>query len=116
MYIEDFMQEKSRALTLDEEYTLRNDVYCLYLPSLHKYIEELASFNFSITKIENLTADWVEYTRDRLRQHQLEREENSKILGSDTYSRLSYFYGKVASLFAGGKVGGVRIIVTKPLR
>mmetsp|Transcript_18465 Transcript_18465/g.28919 ORF Transcript_18465/g.28919 Transcript_18465/m.28919 type:complete len:99 (-) Transcript_18465:194-490(-) len=69
---------------------------------------------FLCKKIENLSADWQDFTLTRLATHQRAREKYTRIHGADTYNRLSYFYGKIATLLASGKVGGIRLVAVKP--
>eukprot|EP00009_Paramoeba_aestuarina_P005170 CAMPEP_0201519790 /NCGR_PEP_ID=MMETSP0161_2-20130828/10248_1 /ASSEMBLY_ACC=CAM_ASM_000251 /TAXON_ID=180227 /ORGANISM="Neoparamoeba aestuarina, Strain SoJaBio B1-5/56/2" /LENGTH=538 /DNA_ID=CAMNT_0047917941 /DNA_START=205 /DNA_END=1821 /DNA_ORIENTATION=- len=114
-FVEDFFANQlAGELSTDERHILEKDVFCHYLPTLSQYIEDIQLCGFSVQKIENLSADWQDFTLTRLATHQRAREKYTRIHGADTYNRLSYFYGKIATLLASGKVGGIRLVAVKP--
>eukprot|EP01112_Ceratiomyxa_fruticulosa_P010864 TRINITY_DN2895_c0_g1_i1.p1 TRINITY_DN2895_c0_g1~~TRINITY_DN2895_c0_g1_i1.p1 ORF type:complete len:581 (-),score=142.94 TRINITY_DN2895_c0_g1_i1:94-1836(-) len=110
-YAEDFYEKN--PLTPSEKKTLKEEVYCGYLPSLEKYLNDLKEAGFKIEKAEDLTADWTNYTKERVEKYVGNKDEIVKICGEDIFGRLSTFYGKIASLFQAGNLGGVKIIARK---
>jgi len=106
-YTEDFYQKL--PLTPIEKEILHDDVYCAYLPSSHRYNLDLAQAGFIVEQEDELTEDWREYTKVRSAKFQLQKG----ILEEDTYQGLADFYNKIADLFKGGNLGGVRFLARK---
>jgi len=63
-----------------------------------------------LRQVEDLTDEWREYTKQRVESFEKKRDSFVRLHGEDTYQRLLYFYTKVRDLFAGGNLGGVRIV------
>jgi cyclopropane fatty-acyl-phospholipid synthase-like methyltransferase/ABC-type nitrate/sulfonate/bicarbonate transport system substrate-binding protein len=110
-YCEDFIRIGN--ITNEESQILEHDVYCRYLPTLDQYKSTLQQQNFQIIKIVDLTNDWKIYTKQRLEQFQLNKNQLIEIHGEEIYYRLEYFYQSIVKLFTGENVGGVRIIAQK---
>jgi len=111
-YVEDFFERK--PLKAEEKKTLEEDVFCTYLPDLETYKKQLTDAGFSIYKQEDLTDDWTDYTKARVTNFEANKAAFVRLHGEDTYKRLFYFYTKVRDLYAGGNLGGIRLIAQKP--
>ncbi len=111
-YAEDFVC--LGELTSDETRVLRNDVYCDYLPDRLQYISDLKAAGLTDIQTTDLTADWTKWTAERYQSFQSDAKVQTERHGADLYHRLLFFYRQIAGLFAGGRVGGIRIVARKP--
>jgi len=112
-YAEDFF-EKGNLSTL-EKTKLSDEVFCSYLPSQSTYTDDLEKAGFQAVHWEDLTEDWTNYTRSRVDFFETNRDQLISVHREDTYTRLKYFYTVVRDLYAGGNLGGVRVLAKKPL-
>lgn len=110
-FVEDFCQ--LHPLNKQEQYLLRNEVYCNYLSTVEQYKADLLAAGYRSVEAFDLTEKWRIYTQQRaddMREHRSEREA---IMGKDVVAGLLHFYDAVAELYRGGNLGGVRIIAVK---
>lgn len=110
-YAEDFF--RLGTFTTEELATLQQDVYCSSLPTESEYRASLTQAGFEVLKFEDLTADWTLYAATRVASMESNRESFVKLHGIDIYQGMHYFYSKVKDLFAGGNLGGVRVVARK---
>jgi len=111
-YAEDFYEKG--ILTPSEKLKLSDEIYCSYLPSLSTYTSDLERAGFQVVKTEDLTQDWTDYTQSRVNSFETNKDHLLRVHREDTYSRLKYFYSVVRDLYAGGNLGGIRILAKKP--
>lgn len=64
---------------------------------------------------EDCSSSWTAHTVQRAEQFAAQRERHERVFGADTFQRLLGFYQTVAKLFAGGNLGGVRVLAHKRL-
>jgi len=111
-YAEDFYDKGN--LTSSEKTILSDEVFCSYLPSLSTYTSDLVSAGFQVVEAEDVTTDFMDYTRSRVNLFETNRDDLIRIHREDTVTRLKYFYSVVRDLYEGGNLGGIRILVKKP--
>jgi cyclopropane fatty-acyl-phospholipid synthase-like methyltransferase len=111
-YAEDFF-ELPTPLTEEEKQRLSKDVFCPYVPNLETYRKQVESSGLKIVEVVDLTEDWKLYTQDRVEKFKSHKESFVNLHGEEIYKSLLYFYQTVADLYAGGHLGGLRIIAQK---
>jgi cyclopropane fatty-acyl-phospholipid synthase-like methyltransferase len=110
-YCEDFCQ--LHPLNKQEQYQLRNDIFCNYLSSANQYRDDLLAVGYQSVEIIDLTEKWKIYTKQRADEMRENRNERESIMGKDVVSGLLHFYDTIATLFQGGNLGGIRVIAKK---
>ena len=88
---------------------LERDLAAITLPEMETYRLDLESAGFIIESFTDMTADWAEFTRQRLAQFRSVRQRHDRVYGVETAAALEDFYAAVDSQFQSGKLGGVRI-------
>jgi cyclopropane fatty-acyl-phospholipid synthase-like methyltransferase len=88
---------------------LERDLYAITLPSLEKYRRDLETAGFTIKTCDNMTADWSQFTRERLAVYRADRARHVRVHGEATVAALDDFYAAVDHHFQSGKMGGVRL-------
>lgn len=112
-YAEDWYTRS--AFTTAEQTVLNDDIYCTNLPTEEAYCQALTRSGLEVIKFEDLTDDWTAYSAERVAKMEANKEEFIATHGNDIYERLHYFYVKVRDLFAGGHLGGARVVARKPV-
>ncbi len=84
------------------------------LVPLEDYRVTLGDAGFDDIGLQDMTADWTEFTATRLDAFRCSRADYEAKHGSDGYAALLTFYEKMAGYFADGLVGGVRVSARKP--
>lgn len=113
LFVEDYYRRSS--FTESELASLATDVFCRDLPTQEEYIAALESAGFDNIQFIDKTNEWTSFVTDRLAKFEGNRETFISSHGEATYKSLHYFYTSVVTLFAGGNLGGVRIIASKKL-
>ena len=88
----------------------------LFANSLEKYsdyLEICAKAGFEIVEHKDMSSDWENYTKERLKVLQTNRNNHEKIHGVEGYSAIEDFYKTVADGFAENIIGGIRLICKK---
>ena len=111
LFCDDFFMLKS--FTLEQESSLKNDVYCADLPSKQEYMEQLERCGFDNITFEDRTAPWTSYVNERLKEFVANRERFEGLHGEAPYKHLLHFYTSIVNLFNSGSLGGVRITAEK---
>jgi len=110
MYVEDF--SKRREPSPAQWDALGEKVRCTYLPTAAEYRTALEDAGFRDIVVEDLSADWTAYTADRLARFRERRARHVAVYGTDVAAGLDDFFATIAGLYAGGVLGGVRILAT----
>ena len=108
MFVEDFtkLKEPSAAQWGD----LRQKVMCPYVPTEDAYLAQLNEAGFSLRLVEDMTDSWTAFTSERLAAFRAARDRNLAVHGAAITEGLEDFYATVASLYADGVIGGIRIL------
>ncbi|MDG1430389.1 MAG: methyltransferase domain-containing protein [Paracoccaceae bacterium] len=77
------------------------------------YFSSLEMAGFDVSIVDDMTVDWTEFTSDRLKSFRDSRKLYISIHGIQGYDIIETFYSKMASYFARGLVGGLRIAATR---
>jgi hypothetical protein len=108
MYLEDY--GKHREPTTDEAAALAVKVQCPILPWPAEYEVQLRAAGFAETHIDDVTAQWTDFTASRLDAFRVARERNIAMHGLDVVDGLDDFYANVAHLFESGVIAGLKIL------
>lgn len=111
VFIEDFY-ERGR-FSIDEQALLGHEVSCPYLPTLDAYVGHLEAAGFTDVEAIDMTEDWTDYVHQRHLGFRASQAELVDRYNLDTFAALDRFYDAVASLFAGGNLGGVRLTAVR---
>ncbi|KAG7400478.1 hypothetical protein PHYBOEH_005506 [Phytophthora boehmeriae] len=114
LYIDDFFL-RGEQLTVQDEQTLREDVYCSELLAREKIVSTLTACGFEEPRFTDVTAKWLPYLSDRSITYHADLATHIALDGEATARELDHFYKRVARLFQAGNVGGYTLIVRKPL-
>jgi cyclopropane fatty-acyl-phospholipid synthase-like methyltransferase len=88
---------------------LERDLYAITLPSLEAYRNNLESAGFTVEICRDMTADWAQFTRERLAAYRADRARHVRVHGEATVTALDDFYSAVDRQFQSGKLGGLRL-------
>lgn len=113
MLIEDFV--RIAPFTEQEKQDLEASVACPYVPGFREYQKELEAAGFVDVMTEDLSEDWTRFVKERLQDLEKERARHVRVHGEMITEGLHYFYSIIDKLFAGGNLGGIRIVGRKPL-
>ena len=108
IFIDDYFARG--LLTADEQRTLAAKVSCPYVPDLDTYVGDLTGAGFVGVEVVDKTVDWSHFVGERYRRFQATRTDLADRYGKPTVAELDDFYGAVSELFAGGHLGGVRLV------
>jgi len=111
IFIDDYFARG--ALTDHEQAGLARDVFCTYLPDVATYEQDLANAGFVDIEMVDKTDGWATFVADRYAAFDSARADLAARYGADTFASLDRFYSTVADVFAGGRLGGVRITARK---
>lgn len=111
IFIEDYYQ--GSEFNHEELQVLSQDVSCIYLPTWEEYRKQLICGGFRKVELTDKTDCWKNFVEERLEKfiktHNHQIETHNPEIADD----LEDFYRKVAWLFKGGNLGGLRIIAKK---
>ncbi len=88
----------------------------LFANSLEKYSDYLdtcANVGFEIVEHKDMSSDWENFTSERLKLLQTNRNKHEKIHGVDGYITIEDFYKTAAKCFAENIIGGIRLVCMK---
>ena len=108
MFIEDFY--KLQELNEDERRVLSRDVSCDYLPTIQEYKKQLTNSGFIDIKMIDKTESWINFVNERMKDFSQHRSNHVDKHDLDVVDGLEDFYKKMAGLYNGGNLGGLRII------
>jgi cyclopropane fatty-acyl-phospholipid synthase-like methyltransferase len=97
----------------EEERLLSEKLYAQSLPTPEAYRDELTNAGFEIQEMTDMSTNWRDFTAARLETYRASRRGQVAIHGPDLVDALEDFYATVAQLFAGGNLGGLRIVAQK---
>ena len=92
---------------------LASGLYAGHLPDLETYKSEFERAGFTLSRVDDMSDDWTEFTTGRLDAYQAARERHIRVHGEATYRALEEFYQLVNRHFRSGKLGGVRLLAHK---
>ena len=117
MYIEDFyfINEKGPFTDIEQK-LLREEVFVpdSQLPSRTEYIETLQSAGFEVD-FQDVTEEWRAFTAERLCEWRRDEARHVRVHNLETWEALDRFYSAIVELFQCGRLGGVKILLRKPL-
>lgn len=112
MYVEDYFARG--RFTDDETRLLAEEVYCQYAPTLEEYERDLTGAGFQDIQLIDMSNEWATFVAQRYAGFVAARERNIELHGETIVAGLDQFYAAVDKLFAGGNLGGLRLIAQKP--
>lgn len=111
MYVEDFF--KLQEFNAEEMKVLSEDISCDYLPTIEEYQSHLINAGFSVVSSEDITFQWREFVEERKEKFIQNHESLIKTHNEEIVTELEDFYSKMAWLYNGGNLGGLKIIAQK---
>lgn len=108
LYVEDLFGRGD--FTADEAVLVRDKLYGQSLPRLDVYGAHLADAGLTDIRLDDLSDDWADFTRERSLAYSAEHDRHVALHGEETVSELEAFYNMVAGLFRSGNLGGLRAV------
>jgi cyclopropane fatty-acyl-phospholipid synthase-like methyltransferase len=110
-YIEDLCRRG--PLSPRDQEDLRTVVHASTLTSLDAYAEELRAAGFAEVAATDLTPDWAPFAAERLAAWRGNRAAYAAVHGDGAWAAQELFYATIARLYAGGGLGGVRLVARR---
>jgi len=92
---------------------IKKEIYGIYLPYFDNYISNLKQNGFKLIFSEDMSSSWTDFTKERIKKYNSEKERNIRVHGKEVYDSLNSFYNFVGQYFSNGKLGGIRVISKK---
>ena len=92
---------------------IKKEIYGIHLPYFDKYISNLEQNGFKLIFSEDMSSSWTDFTKERIKQYNSEKERNIRVHGKEVVDSLNSFYNFVGQYFSNGKLGGIRVIAKK---
>ena len=92
---------------------IKKEIYGIHLPYFDKYISNLEQNGFKLIFSEDMSSSWTDFTKERIKKYNSEKERNIRVHGKEVYDSLNLFYKFVGQYFSNGKLGGIRVIAKK---
>jgi len=92
---------------------IKKEIYGIHLPYFDKYISNLEQNGFKLIFSEDMSSSWADFTKERIKKYNSEKERNIRVHGKEVYDNLNSFYNFVGQYFSNGKLGGIRVIAKK---
>ena len=92
---------------------IKKEIYGIHLPYFDKYISNLEQNGFKLIFSEDMSSSWTDFTKERIKKYNSEKERNIRVHGKEVYESLNSFYNFVGQYFSNGKLGGIRVIAKK---
>ena len=92
---------------------IKKEIYGIHLPYFDKYVSNLEQNGFKLIFSEDMSSSWTDFTKERIKKYNSEKERNIRVHGKEVYDSLNLFYNFVGQYFSNGKLGGIRVIAKK---
>jgi len=92
---------------------IKKEIYGIHLPYFDKYISNLEQNGFKLIFSEDMSSSWADFTKERIKKYNSEKERTIRVHGKEVYDSLNLFYNFVGQYFSNGKLGGIRVIAKK---
>jgi len=92
---------------------IEKEIYGKHLPYFDKYISNLEHHGFELIFSEDMSSSWTDFTKERIKQYNSEKERNIRVHGKEVVDSLNSFYNFVGQYFSNGKLGGIRVVAKK---
>ena len=92
---------------------IKKEIYGIHLPYFDNYISNLEQNGFKLIFSEDMSSSWTDFTKERIKKYNSEKERNIRVHGKEVYDSLNSFYNFVGQYFSNGKLGGIRVIAKK---
>ena len=92
---------------------IKKEIYGIHLPYFDNYISNLEQNGFKLIFSEDMSSSWADFTKERIKKYNSEKERNIRVHGKEVYDSLNLFYNFVGQYFSNGKLGGIRVIAKK---
>ena len=100
-------------LSDDELKEIEKEIYGKHLPYFDKYISNLKQNGFKLISSEDMSNSWTEFTKERIKKYNNEKERNIRVHGKEVVDNLNSFYNFVGKYFSSRKLGGIRVAAKK---
>ena len=112
IYVEDYFERG--LLTRSQRTSLREQVYCDYVPTMEKYNQDLTDAGFEHIELIDVSLSWTQFVTERLAAFKAAQERNLALHGTEVTEGLMEFYTTIVELFQSGNLGGICFIAYKP--
>lgn len=92
----------------------RRIIYATSLTRQADYARDLTTTGFSDVTVTDLTPDWAPFAAERLTAWRRNHAAYASVHGEGAYRAQELFYIVIARLYAGGSLGGLRVVARRP--
>ena len=110
-YAEDLYER--RPFDGTERARLSSELFANELTSSDRYRRDLVEAGFEVVVMDDMTDDWTAFTEIRLAEYVAQRERHLRVHGDAVFETMCGFYETMVRLFAGGKLGGIRVVARR---
>ena len=96
-----------------ERARLSSELFANELTSSDRYRRDLVEAGFEVVVMDDMTDDWTAFTQIRLAEYVKQRERHLRVHGEAVFETMCGFYETMVRLFAGGKLGGIRVVARR---
>jgi cyclopropane fatty-acyl-phospholipid synthase-like methyltransferase len=111
-YVEDLAMRA--PFSRPDLHDLRHVVYGITVTGIADYAGDLRQAGFVDVEATDLTPDWAAFAAERLAAWRAGRDAQVRAQGEDAWAAQEHFYAVIDRLYAGGSLGGVRIVARVP--
>lgn len=112
LYAEDLYERA--PLTAEEQGRIVHELYGAGLATRERYCAALKDAGFEDIVFEDMSEPWGAHVAERLAQYRAGVERHVAVHGEAVVAALDHFYDMVSTMFAGGRLGGVRVVARIP--
>ena len=102
-----------KEFTDSEKSELATEQFANCLPDYETYLRDLKAAGFELVSCEEMSDDWAAFTRERLAAYRVQKARHIDVHGDAVFTAMEHFYDVMVRHFAGGKLGGIRIVARK---
>ena len=94
---------------------LKENLFSNSLILTSECIYHLEKVGFKIESQENMTSQWLEFTKNRLQDFLNGQVHFTKLHNPQLFNQIEQFYQKIVEYFEAKAIGGVRLICSRPI-
>lgn len=112
LFVEDLMQGSAYAQA--DQHKLSQELFANSMVSQSDYVAGLEAAGFEILEAREMTADWTDFTTQRLAIFDGRREAFVAIHGEALFQARRHFYAKIVEYFTAQAIGGFQVAARRP--
>jgi sarcosine/dimethylglycine N-methyltransferase len=111
LYIEDLCERA--PFTADDLPDVEQTLCGVTMTDAESYARDVAAAGFSNIAVTDMSDDWAAFCAGRASAWHADADRHTRVHGERIFQTLDRFFTTVARMFAGGRLGGVRILASR---